>query len=351
MPRIDDENHFRTFAANLETALQKYVENPDESLLVRQRAQLKALVALETTFRRTLIDHPWGPGVYRDFVTFICDTKRNILDARPYFRERQTMFTKKISGCLKKRSDRDLYPFRFNWTFITFVLKSRKWPAGGKIVQLSKQIDKLRQELLEQNIPLAISQARIFWSNTPKSHLSYMDIVQIQCQALLLAIDKFSPPSDKKRMSEQRSLEEYRRFRSVAIGIMSRDRVNGYSATLVHFYPKDKLKIYRAHKAMRRFAGEVDYEKLAEIVNKDLDLAERTNAIEIADLVGSASTVSADFSPDPEGDSVIDSYVSADDSRPDLLIEEHQASHALLSSVRELSIKEQKMLKMQGVKL
>lgn len=351
MARIDDENHFRQFATNLEFALQKYEENQEDSLLAHQRTQLRKLVALEEQLRLTIIDHPWGENVYKDFVKHICETKRNILAARPYFRERQTTFTRRISGALKRKRDKELYQFKFNWSFIAFVLKSRKWPAGGKIASLARQIDRLRQEILEQNLPLAISQARIFWSNTPKSHLSYMDIVQIQCQGLLLAIDKFVPPNDK-RMSNRKSLEGFRKFRAVAIGIMARDRVNMYSETLIHYYPKDKMKIYRALKALRRFSDlENKFEKVAEIVNVDLPVEDQTNPDEIASLISAASTVSADFSPDPEGDTVIDTFAAEEATRPDVMVEEHQATNTVLAHAKELHLRERKMLKMKGIKL
>lgn len=353
MARIDDENHFRQFATNLELALEKYPDSPEgKTLLEVQRHQIRTLVDLEDQFRRTLIDHPWGPGVYRDFVKFIRDQKHNVLAARPFFRERQTTFTKSISGALQRRRDRDLYRFRFNWSFIGFVLRSRKWPAGGKIRVLSRKINAMRQELLEQNLPLAISQARIFWSNTPKSHLSYMDIVQIQCQALLLAVDKFVPPNEKrkKKLSERKSLEAYRRFRAVGIGIMSRDRVNQYSETLIHFYPKDKMKRYRALKAMRRLVGDMDWSKLSDIVNRDLRPEEKTDPIEIADLV-SATTVSADFVPDPDGEPVIHNYAADEDTRPDVLVEEHNAQASMRRAARELLLREKKLLKMKGVSL
>lgn len=139
---------------------------------------------------------------------------------------------------------------------------------------------------MEQNLPLAISQAKIFYSNTPRSHLSYMDIVQIHAQGLLLAIDKFVPPNDA-RMSEANSLQAYRKFRPVAIGIMARDRVNAYSETPVHFFPKQRLIRYRANKALRTQTGpEVDWQEVCEQVNSDLrDSGVRTDPEELQSLV------------------------------------------------------------------
>lgn len=223
MAFFEDETHFRLFATNLENAIAKYDGQPDESRIVRQRRQLKTLIALEGKFRRTLIAHPWGPGAYRAFMDHILQERKNILAARPYFRERQAVFASQISRALKKRASRGLYQFKVNYGFVQFVMQHYKWPAGGKLAVLARQIHDLRMEIMELNLPLAISQARIFWSCTPKSHLSYMDLVQVHCMGLLTAIDKFVPPSEK--LNEEQELEAYKKFRAVAIGRMIGDRI------------------------------------------------------------------------------------------------------------------------------
>lgn len=350
MAKLEIDKHFKLFAENLEQALTKYDEVPSEALLAHQREQIRRLVTLETKLREVIITHPWGPGVYKDFISFICDKRNNILAARPYFRERQSVFTKYISRALKNRNDKALYRYRFNWSFVQYVLKARKWPQGGKVVTLAKEIASVRRELLEQNLPLAISQARIFWTNTPQSHLSYMDIIQLQCQALLLAIDKFVPPKDSQRMSNKASLAAYKIFRAVAIGIMRRDRVNAYSETLIHFYPGDKAKIYRALKALRRMVGEIDHDVVAKHVNHDLDDAKyKTDGREIAGLVAAASTTSADFNPDPEGETIAETFPIEEDQRPDLVLEDRQAMTAMRVATDGLNLFEKKLLRLKGV--
>jgi len=349
MAIFEDETHFRVFAQNLEAAIKKYGDLPEETLLERQRRQLKLLISLENKFRKTLIKHPWGPSVYKQFVAMILDRRRNILAARPYFRERQNIFASQISKHLKKRSDRGLYRFRFNYSFVLFVLGCHKWPKGGKIATLARQIDKIRMEIMEMNLPLAISQARIFWSNTPKAHLSYMDLIQIHCGGLLVAIDKFVPP-DTRQMSETEELETYRKFRAVAIGRMIGDRIEQYSETLIHFFPKDKRKIYRANKVLRFFGEQVDYDKVSELVNEGVqDESDKTNATEIADLLSSASCVSGDVSIDPDGDTTLDRYAAHEETRPDLRVEETEAIFAVRDKVKELRLFEKKLLRMMGV--
>lgn len=349
MTPIDDEEAFRLFAQNLERELEKYQDDSGERLIVKQRRQIKRLISLENQFRKFLIKNPMGNKVYKEFVKMICDQKRNILAARPFFRERQEIFTKYISKALKKRNEKSLYRFRFNYQFVYFVLNTFQWPQNGKVVRTAKKIQDIRRELVEMNLPLAISQARIFWSNTPKSHLSYMDLVQIHCGGLLAGIDKFVPPPTRG-LTEEQSLEAYRKFRAVALGRMIGDRIDNYSETLLHFYPIDKRKIYRANKLLRHFAGEVDYEKLSGMVNHEVeDENHHTNPSEIADLVASASCVSSDALAVNGNESPVDKYVANYEDRPDLAYEQQQSLDLMRKSIVNLPLRERKVLTLKGV--
>jgi DNA-directed RNA polymerase specialized sigma subunit len=181
-----------------------------------------------------------------------------------------------------------------------------------------------------------------------------MDIVQIQCQGLLLAIDKFSPPNDKN-MSEQNSLSKYKIFRAVALGIMMRDRVNNYSETLVHFYPNERLKMYQANKILRRLSeGEIDYEEVAAQVTKNLDNeAITTNGTEIQSLLAAGSTVSAygNNRHDDEGDSsVYDTHPDDIQGRPDVIYENSQALSTMQTAMLDLDLMEKKLLRLKGIK-
>jgi DNA-directed RNA polymerase specialized sigma subunit len=334
--------HFKQFAVSLERAIEKYGDLSEETLLERQKRQIETLVALETKLRRSLIAHPWGPNVYKDFVTFICD--KNILAARPYFRERQTVFTNEISKALKKRSDKSLYKFHFNFAFVQYVLRSRRWNCkkGAKIVGLANDIAAMRQELIEMNMPLAISRARIFWSRTPKAQLDYMDLVQISCEGLMSAIDKFCLPYSKV-------------FRSVAIGRMVGNFIEQYSETLVHFYPVDKRKIYRANKLVHKFSGIVDFDKLADQINDGVEVEHKTTGTEIASLMAAASTVSADATPvevNDDGeqmDNAIQRYAADKSVQPDEQVEHKEAVVSMTWAIGHLSLLEQKVLRMYGV--
>lgn len=344
-----DDGGFRLFADALEQRLDTYKQVPRKKLLAFQRKQIKNLVSLENKFRKALIRDLRGPGVYKKFVTYITKEKNNILAARPFFRERQTLFSEEISEVLKRKADKALYRFRFNYNFILFALKQYKWGESSEVLKTARLIQKQRMEILEMNIPLAISQARIFWSSTPKSHLSYMDLVQIHCMGLLIAIDKFVPPSFKG-MTMQQELEEYRKFRAVAIGRMMGDRIEQYSETMLHFFPADKRKIYRALKALRMQRENPNLEDVTESVNDGIkDPKHHTNPEEIGQLLAGASHVSGDMSIEPDGETTLERYPDKEENDPYAKIEDNDAINKIHAVAYELPLFEKKLLKMKGL--
>jgi RNA polymerase sigma factor (sigma-70 family) len=302
------------------------------------------LAALEIEFRQFLISHPWGEAVYQEFISYICDERKNILAARPFFRERQETFTAEISNALKIRNVELLYKFHINFQFISFVACRFQWSPDSQIIKLAQQIADLRTELTEMNMPLAISRARIFWSRTPKSQLTYMDLIQIACEGLISAIDKFVLPFSRV-------------FRAVAIGRITGNFIQLYSETLVHFFPVDKSKLYRANKLISKFSstGHVDYEKLSEAVNIDVDNTHRTDASEIADLLSAASCLSIDCPPanQVEGEIPvgISRFAAPSSSQPDIQYENYEVMTHLEKAILCLPLREQKLLKMHGVML
>lgn len=344
-----DDGGFKLFADALEQRLNTHVQVPRKKLLQFQRKQIKNLVNLENRFRKALICDRRGPWVYKKFVHYITQEKNNILAARPYFRERQVLFSDEIAEVLKKKSDKALYRFRFNFNFILFALKQYKWGDNCEVVKIAKEIQKQRMEILEMNIPLAISQARIFWSATPKSHLSYMDLVQIHCMGLLIAIDKFVPPPNG--LPAKRELEEYRKFRAVAIGRMMGDRIEQYSETMLHFFPADKRKIYRALKALRKPTGEnPDFNAVTEKVNEGIkNTKHHTNPEEIGQLLAGASHVSGDMSVEPEGETTLERYPDKEENDPYAKIEDADAIQKINAVAYELPLVEKKLLKLKGM--
>jgi DNA-directed RNA polymerase specialized sigma subunit len=339
-----NDEHFRLFISNLELAIDRYEgENDTES----QKAQIEKLVGLEKDFRKALVRHQWGSFSYKDFLGLILDKKRNILMARPYFRERNEIFQAEISDIIRTRNYRAMYRYHVNFNFIEFVMKSRQWHkvrSGRKLVRIYKEIKAIRRELVERNMPLAISEARLFYSKTPKAHLAYMDMVQIASDGLVSAVDKFVLPYSTV-------------FRAVIIGRIRGNLIESYSETYLHFYPGDKRRIYRAHKAIGQLkdGGHIDYDAVVRIVNLD---EEKTlvSTGELINLLSAASVVSANALPliqeeDDPPVNPIDRYADLNETRPDILLEEEQARDAVSSSIARLTVFERKLFKLKGIDL
>lgn len=343
MPVPIDDPHFRVFASSLEKAIGHYKQKDTKDFLQRQKEQVDLLVKLEKDFRLTLIAHSEGVKIYKKFVKFICDDLRNILAARPYFRERQSVFTREIGRALHRRSERSLFRYAFNFRFVQFVLQAKAWKPKSKLVLIANQIAAVRQELITMNMPLAISRARIFFRRTPQAHLSYMDLIQIACEGLMSGIDKFVPPFSKA-------------FRAVAIGRMVGNFIEQYSETLVHFFPTDKRKIYRANKLSGKRAGTLDFEEVAKHVNKGVEKHQCTTAAEIANLMAAASTVSADAlvggDDDEEGATrLADRFAAPASWQPDVQVERHDAMKSMGEAAKVLTPFDRKILRLRGVRL
>lgn len=342
-----DNGHFRLFATQLESIIEGY--DTDEEHYNRQKRQVETLCDLEKQFRNTLIRDHRGPSVYRAFVKFVRDERRNILAARPYFRERQDVFKARIAPALRDRADKTLYKFDVNYPFIAFAMKAKKFGPNSKVGKLATAVQKARQELIEMNLPLAISRARAF-AGYRQAHLDYMDLVQVATEGLIAAIDKFVLP--------------YRAsFGAVMYGRITGDLVESNSETLIHFYPSDKRKIYTANKLMKDGQS---FEVIAKHINDEEATKNKsskgpvTNENELQQLYVAAYTVSGD-STGQEDESAMQTAGSeepaihrfeADDSwRPDVRLEQSQLHHALHKELKHLSLFEQKLLLMKGIGL
>lgn len=344
MKKYEQDEHFKHFAKQVENAIAEYGYDPDETLAQRQKQQIEKLVALESEFRYTLINHKWGANVYKDFVSFICDTNRNILSARPYFRERQTTFSEYIAPALKVRNACALYNFNFNTQFILFVMDRRKWAPKSTIRRLAQEIQDLRKEMVETNLPLAISRARLFWNRTPESQLSYMDLVQIASEGLLAGIDKYVLPYGPA-------------FRHMVIGRMVGNFIDQYSETLMHFYPLDRKKIYRANKALARSGDSPDYKKVVEKVNEGTEPSQWTTENEIRGLMAAATSIVSAETPATHGEDeeeegkLLDNVAAPLTATPEKQMEEAQAQAVVSSAIRLLTRTEQKYLALKGIAL
>jgi DNA-directed RNA polymerase specialized sigma subunit len=342
MAQFLPDAHFKAFSKSLQGVILGYGSD-DKDFTAKQKAQVENLVKLERKFKRILQNDCRGPAIYKKFIDFIWkagkNERRNTLYARPFFRERQTVFSKGISPAIQKKSYRSLFKFNINFLFISFVLNAYPWAENSRVRKAAREVYEARKEIIELNMPLAISRARIFRQKTPESYLSYMDLVQISMEGLINAVDKFVLPYTPV-------------FRSVIIGRIVGDLIENYSDTMLHFWPGDKRKIYRANKAQRHQKSE-DFDSLSEVVNSGVALDNPTNPSEIQNLVSASTHFSLD-SPAPDTDdgekcTLSDTYSDTEDVRPDVMVEKAQTYRNLYLAMEGLSILENKFLKMRGI--
>jgi len=234
-----------------------------------QKTLLNDLFALEDEFKKTLLSATNGKDIYKEFMDFImkegeCTLPklkegyvpknaeaakkfkekvdadgRNILRARPYFRERQDTFSRKISKAFHLHRPEILHKFKVNYEFAKWTMERYKGENKKKLSKIFTQIKDIRQLLCSNNLPLAINKAHIFWSKVPESHLEYMDLIQACAEGLITAIDKFVPPYKTV-------------FRSTAIGRMTLNMIQDHSSTTVKLPPKERRILYRAKNAKQK---------------------------------------------------------------------------------------------------
>lgn len=340
MARFYTDPHFKLFYGNVQQAIVGMDSSADKDFNAKQKKHVESLVRGERHFKAILQKHSLGPWAYKRFISFIVND--NILAARPYFRERQKKFSSGISPAISKGKYKRLYKFGVNYPFIVFILGLKKWGARSPITKAANEVIRIRKDIITANIPLAVSRAKIFRQKTPEGHLSYMDLVQTAMEGLCNAVDKFVLPYSPV-------------FRSVVIGRCVGDLISASSDTLLHFFPSDKRKIYRANK-FNKGTEELNYDAMAHGVNDGIGSVLNTNADEIRNLTMAASHYSLDMPISEvvngcdEKMSVGDGYTGDENLRPDVAFENVQVASVLYSSIDGLDLIERKLLALKGVR-
>lgn len=337
----EDDDFVAVFAESVAREIDKYPSIPskdEEALVARQKQQVEALVAAEVEARKALIRDPRGIEVYTKFVEFIATERRNSLAAQPYFREPESVFTAEIGPALKSKAVRSLFKFHWNWSFAHFARTAVEWAPSDEFWVATEKIAAARTELVEMNLPLAISRARMFYQRTPKSHLEYLDLIQCAAEGLMMGIDKFRLPYSPV-------------FRSVAINRMVGNFIDRYSETMVRFFPLEKRRIYRANKVMRRFTTDtVDIPSLTAVVNEGMPDRHKATPEQMSLLMSAVSCLSLDWQDKmPEGDdgmSFGESISAPHEHRPDAMYEQAETFALLHTAMADLSMIERKVIRM-----
>jgi DNA-directed RNA polymerase specialized sigma subunit len=322
----DYKNNFKIFVEEMNQVLDSNEVEDGRN----QKQLLEELFKLETEFRDILVASPEGPHIYRKFIDFIITEKGNILSARVYFRERQDTFSSNISSAFQNNRHSQLFKFGINYLFAKWVCD--RYVMSKKLRDLLKEIIRVRKTLCENNLPLAINRAKIFWSKVPASNLEYMDIIQNAAEGLINAIDKFVPPYKTV-------------FKSVAIGRMSLNILTDHNATLVKFSPRDRRILYRANNA-RTKAKLTDMNDILAYVNESFHniTREKLEAI-LNSASGAVRTIVNDENED-EQESVLNSIATPDqDAEIDLINQDF--SKKISTFLCQLPIIERKIIKLR----
>jgi DNA-directed RNA polymerase specialized sigma subunit len=322
----------------------------NDGLIGDQKEQVELLYQLERKFQHAISKNPQTKVIYKEFLNLITGINGNILSARPYFREKTTTFNRKIADAIKNADIEMLMTFDINYQLINFIVDNWKGKLPVRAGNYYKEFTEARRILIENNLPLAINRAKLFYRKTPQSHLTLLDLIDICTYGLISGIDKFVGDYTKV-------------WRSVCIGRMVGYMIDEYSKTFLRLYPTDKKILYRANALRFRMKIE-DINELTKAVNESFEKDKKEGKscpklpiteVHIRTLLNGSSYISADskyndsdddeegvgiydYSPDPTQD------IEGKAIKRDLMLQISQFSDCL-------TILEKKVIKLKGVNL
>lgn len=331
---------FAQFALEVQRAIAK---NDDGT---SQKQQFEELIASEHLFHDTILNSRLSTEIYKKFIAHIKVTNKNILSARPYFRESAITFSRQITPALKAADPEALKVFGINFQFIKFCKDNWIGPWPKKIEAIYLRVERARTIIISNNLPLAINRAKIFFRKIPKgkSHLSFQDLIEISAMGLYTGIDKYNGPFKKN-------------FIGMCIGRIVGNFIDANTETLFHFYPGDKRTIYRAN-MIRGRQGVHDIAELAKAVNDSFakealegkNVPKPITVSELAYLMHAASLISADANSGEEGFGVYSFTPDSADSVEEVLSKKQELSQ-MTRLARKLPLINQKILRLKGIEI
>ena len=336
---------FQELTARINDAIQQ-----NEGLIGDQKAQVELVISLEEKFKYFIQKPKQIISVYAKFIHFITQENGNILSARPYFRERSDVFSKHITKAIRNNKPEDLMRFSINYQLIDFIVSNWEGPLPERAERYYKEFIEARRILIENNLPLAINKAKIFYKKTPRSHITLLDFINICTLGLVSGVDKYVGDYDRV-------------WGSVSANRMKGYMIEEYSKTFLRMYPTDKKILYRANKLKYQMKIE-SIEELTEVVNesfeKDKSEGKKVPKLPITEvhirtLLNGTSYVSADSKvgengeDDEDGVNIYDCTASSDN------VEENVGNKQMFTQVKKaasnLQIIEKKVIKLKGVEL
>lgn len=302
-----------------------------------QEGLVNGLLEKEEIFKKLIFTFPEGNEAYFKFLDEITKVNKNILTAKPYFREVANTFYESISGAIKERDIMALQSFHINYRFVKFIMDHWEGTIPTTVQKAHDEMLALRSEIVENNLPLALNRAMRHFRRVKRHHINLLDMISICTQGLTSGVDKW--------VGKYTSV-----FLSVCIGRMTGDLIKATSETTLYFYPSDRRVLYHAN-LLRSREGIEDLEKIAEklIENPKLKSLKLTKS-GIVELLSASNVVSADGNcGDDDEDFNVYSYTKADTKTPEENAEEMDLHLMLMKSMDDLSIMERKVLKLRGV--
>lgn len=312
-----------------------------------QKKQVELLMALEEKFRKSIVSFKQSREIYKKFIIRIAVEEKNILNARPYFREKATVFNKQISPAIKLADIKTIQKFHINYNLVKFIKDNWLGEMPKNSVEYIRKIEDVRRQIIENNMPLAINRAKIFYKKVPKSHLTLNDMISIACLGLISGVDKWvGAYSDV--------------FNGVCIGRMTGNFIAEYSDTTIYFYPSDKSLLYRAN-ALKFRLGIENLRDLADAINKSYEDDEKegmkvpskkVTESELAALLSAASPVSPDKTTNEDGDTMvvdISSKASQEDIERSFITREMYINTS--EALKKISLIQRKIIRLKGVDL
>ena len=352
------DREFQDLAASVNAAIIK-----NDGLIGDQQEQVELVVQLERKFKYHIQKYQQCHTLYGKFIKKFVDTEEssqaegiekeyeNILSAQPYFREKTENFSK-ISKAIKENNATDLMTYNINFQMIDFIVKNWRGNVPERAKRYYDDFLEARRILIENNLPLAINRAKLFYRQTPKSHLTLLDFINICTHGLISGIDKYDGDYSKV-------------WRSVCIGRMVGYLIEEYSKTFLKMYPSDKKILYRANALKYRLKIE-DVLELTKAVNESFkqDKLDGKSCpklpiteFHIRTLLNGSSYVSADPTrvegedeDDGEIASIYDMSSNNDESAEDKLIHNDLMDRVMQAS-KDLTNLERKIIRLKGVNI
>lgn len=327
----------------------------NDGLIGSQQEQVELVMSLEKKFKHYILKFSQSTTIYEKFIYYIKHKRENILSAQPYFRESGKTFKRQIIPVIKKADVNALKKFNINHLLIDFIVKNWEGKLPDIPNRYYNEFNQARTILIENNLPLAINRAKLFFRKTPTGHLSLLDFIGICVTGLASGVDKY--------------VGEYTHvWRSVCIGHMVGFMINEYSKTFLRLYPADRKILYRINSLKYKLKIEDhNTHEIAQAVTESFEEDKKAGRhipklpiteIQVSTLLNSMHSISYDSKSSDEGDSSGDSArgVTILDYTPsDVNIEENAINKNLIGLIQQnvdkLSLIERKIIKLKGVSL